>query len=635
MKSARLIALAFTVASAEYSITDIMNQQDHSGPQVQTAGAAPQVQSSVTPTNTGPAAAGEDPLVASLGQPQQAAGGQLQAAGSSLAGAPQLGPAMLGHHAAAEPAAIAHANGAMPGVEPAGTMPGVAPAGANPMATLLNNMVTPQQGQQQLGTLPAGVQPMSPLGADGKPLNGVLSQDSMAVVSGLVESFMHKVQLQPGERTCLERNVGQLTGDIMGTVGDIVTAIEALVQGKGTIQKQNTGGVVSAGIDSAMKITSLVALSTQLVKNCVHGDALLLLKETAHHLINGTYLEHRFIVNGVDIAHSLSDSVVAFESKDFHRFGADIGFALRKILLSNAINGTTLPEGMPDDVVIQKCTDGLMKGFFVEGSAVEITDTVHPDIDVTIDLHQCIAGNSDFFKELWEAAWNLIASLSMNAEQHGLDIKKMGQAFQRNDGKQPKWAGELMIAMMQFPMALSRCGVAQQMQDQFMEALQSLNSLRVQVRLPDDRFRAADDATKTEETTARMAKAVEAFTKWNFEEFGFEIGKMLRELVMLAFPQQSPQQSAVGAAAGGPLPVGAAAGGPVQRKYSHTDLLKTMKPKKSDVVPEVTAIIGGAAVSMLVVKFSLVVVRLRRSAPSQSDPSATSDVEGGEEPALE
>lgn len=622
MKSARLIALAFTVASAEYSITDIMNQQDQSGPQVQTAGAAPQVQSSVAPTNTGSAAAGEDPLVASLGQPQQAAGGQLQTAGSSQAASPQP----------AEPAAVAHANNAMPGVEPAGAMPGVAPAGPNPMATLLNNMVTPQQGQQQPGTLPAGVQPMSPLGADGKPINGVLSQDSMAVVSGLVESFMHKVQLQPGERTCLERNVGQLTGDIMGTVGDIVTAIEALVQGKGTIQKENTGGVVSAGIDSAMKITSLVALSTQLVKNCVHGDALALLKETAHHLINGTYLEHRFIVNGVDIAHSLSDSVVAFESKDFHRFGADIGFALRKILLSNARNGTRLPEGEPDDVVIQKCTDGLMKGFFVQGSAVEITDTVHPDIDVTIDLHQCIAGNSDFFKELWEAAWNLIASLSMNAEQHGLDIKQMGQAFQRNDGKQPKWAGELMIAMMQFPMALSRCGVAQQMQDQFMEALQSLNSLRVQVRLPDDRFRAADDATKTEETTARMAKAVEAFTKWNFEEFGFEIGKMLRELVMLAFPQQS----AVGAAAGAPVqPVGAAAGGPVQRKYSHTDLLKTMKPKKSDIVPEVTAIIGGAAVSMLVVKFSLVVVRLRRSAPSQSGPSATSDVEGGEEPALE
>merc|ERR1719316_1138265 len=105
---------------------------------------------------------------------------------------------------------------------------------------------------------------------------------------------------------------------------------------------------------------------------------------------------------------------------------------------------------------------------------------------------------------------------------------------------------------------------------------------------------------------------------------------MLRELVMLAFPQQS----AAGAAAQvqQPLPVGAS-GGPVQRKY--TDLLKTMKPKKSDMVPEVTAIIGGAAVSMLVVKFSLVVVRLRRSAPSQSDSSATSDVEGGEEPALE
>lgn len=290
MKAARIIALAFAMASADYSITDIMDDQDKSSQQAQSTGPVPLDQSSATPTPISSGAAGITPLEASLQQPQ--------------------------HSSAASAAAT----------------PAQMPAG-NPMQTLLSSMVTPQQGQQlsasgQPSTMGAGVQPFNPLGA--KPLNGELSQDSMAVVSGLVESFMHKVALQPGERSCLERNVGQLTGDIMGTVGDVVTAIEALVQGKGTIQKQNTGGVVSAGIDSAMKITSLVALSTQLVRNCVHGDALALLKETAHHLINGTYLEHRFIVNGVDIAHSLSDSVVAFESKDFHRFGSDIGFALRK-----------------------------------------------------------------------------------------------------------------------------------------------------------------------------------------------------------------------------------------------------------------------------------------------------------------
>merc|ERR1712046_83149 len=96
----------------------------------------------------------------------------------------------------------------------------------------------------------------------------------------------------------------------------------------------------------------------------------------------------RFIVNGVDIAHSLSDSVVAFESHDSHRFCTDIGIALRKILLSNSQNATRLPEGMPQQEIIQEATDGLMKGFFAQGSAVQVTDKAHPDVDILVDLHQ-------------------------------------------------------------------------------------------------------------------------------------------------------------------------------------------------------------------------------------------------------
>merc|ERR1712196_238952 len=112
-----------------------------------------------------------------------------------------------------------------------------------------------------------------------------------------------------------------------------------------------------------MKLSSLVALSTQLIKNCVHGDALDLLNKTSQHLINGSYLEHQFLVNGVDIGHYLADSIGAFDEKDFHRFGSDIGTSLRKILLSKNTNATRLPEGIPDKIIIQKATDGLMRGF--------------------------------------------------------------------------------------------------------------------------------------------------------------------------------------------------------------------------------------------------------------------------------
>jgi len=344
-----------------------------------------------------------------------------------------------------------------------------------------------------------------------------------------------------------------------------------------------------------MKITSLVGLSTQLVKSCVHGDALAMLNMTAQHLINGTYLERRFLANGIDIAHSLSDSIIAFEAKDFHRFGVDIGISLRKILLSKNHNATFLPEGVPEEVIIQKATDGLMRGFFVSGSAVEITDTAYPDVDVVINLHQCIAGNSAFFKEIWMATWDLIAQLSVNAQQHNL-----GAMFQAQPGQgQPKWSGELMIAMMQFPMALQRCGVSADMQNEFMEAVNSLNDVKVQFRMPHDQFTqkegAAQDATYT---TAKMAKAVEAWTNWDFERFGYELGELFRELLMLAIPEKYSGEFAA--------------------KYSldtSGKLIRYAQTKaagKAASISSSVVVIGGSAFSVLV---AFAVVRTRRSAP--------------------
>lgn len=502
-------------------------------------------------------------------------------AGSSVS--PQIPATGPQTNRIAQPAALG-SNFAPNGLSPT-PMKGVAgPMGA--MASLLTSVAGPMAGSQ--GNAAKGAHSI-----DGQ----VVSQDSMAVVGGLVEAFMHKVKLQPGERSCLENNVGQLTGDVMGTVEDIVLGVKALIAGNGTVKRGATGNVVSAGIDSAMKITSLVTLSTHLIKNCVHGDALALLNTTAHHLINGTYLGKRFLVNGIDIAQHLSDSIFAFESHDFHRFGADIGLSLRKILLSNATNGTRLPEGIPEQVIIQKATDGLMKGFFVSGSAVEITDKAYPDIDIVINLHRCIAGNSPFFKELWMSAWDLFAQLSVNAQQHGLfSANQNGPGMGQPQG-QPKWSGELMVAMMQFPVALEKCGIAQDMQDMFMEAIKSLNDVQVQFKFPDTQFTAT-------EAPDRMARAVEAWTNWDFEGFGFELGTLFRELTMLAFPQKYAVD----------------ASGKLQR---YTQIKRLQNGKKSDAL-----LMVGCGIFSLSVVFTF--VRARRSLPRLLEREALAeDIEDG------
>jgi len=350
-----------------------------------------------------------------------------------------------------------------------------------------------------------------------------------------------------------------------------VTATKALIQSKGALSKQSSGPLVSAGLDSAMKLTSLVTLSTQVMKDCVHGDALALLKEAGHHLTNGTYLEHRFLVSGIDIAHDLADAIIAFETHNFSRFGSDIGTSLRKILLSQSNKAVRLPEGEPQEVIIQKATDGLMKGFFVSGSALEITDAAHPDLDIRINLHSCIAGNAQFVKELWMSAWDLIAQLSINGIQ-ALSLSPDGEQGQ------PKWSGELMTAMMQFPMAMSKCGLTGDMQTMFTEAIDSLSDLKVQFYFPKEHFH-------TKEATEKMAKAVEAWTNWNFDQFGYELGELFRELVLLSFPQK----------------YSVAASGMLQRSAEIE--LSSVGQKTSS-----TMIIGGAAISLLVV---LAAVRIR------------------------
>jgi hypothetical protein len=459
----------------------------------------------------------------------------------------------------------------------------------NAMATLLSSVAGSSAAQHGLSS------------AAHSTSSQALSEDGVAVVSGLVEAFMHKVALQPGERSCLERNMEQLAGDVMGTVGDIVTAVKALIKGQGTVDKNSTGSMISAGIDSAMKITSLVGLTTQLAKNCVHGDALVMLNKTAHHLINGAYLEHRFIVSGVDIAHSLSDSIISFENKDFHQFGADIGTSLRKMLLSTSNNATRLPEGIPEEVIIQQATDGLMKGFFKQGASMEITDTAHPDIDVVVDLHECIAGNSQFFKELWMTAWDLIAQLSINAEQHGL--AGVTEMFQQPQGQaQSKWSGELMVAMMQFPMALTKCNISEEKQSMFMEAIQSLGDLKIKFTMPNSAHIQAAQETK------QMAKAVEAWTKFDFEAFGFELGELFRELVMVAFPQKYSIDAA----------------GKLQRLSQ----IQTTSAEKKVTIAADTVIIGGVAMMVLV---AFAVVRTRRSLPNALlERASFTDIENGD-----
>jgi hypothetical protein len=258
-----------------------------------------------------------------------------------------------------------------------------------------------------------------------------------------------------------------------------------------------------------------------------------MLNTTARHLIDMKFVGHRLLVSGVDIAHCLSDSILSYKKGHFHRFGIDLGTTLRKVLLSNSTTGARLPEGVPEEDIIQETTEGIMDGFFATGSSVEITDAARPDVDINLDLHACIAKNQPFFKEVFLAIWSAIASMAANGDQHGLVAANNTNPFAPG-GQSPKWTGELMIALMQLPMALQRCNIGEDTQSMLLEAIQTLGQLRVHVEFPAANFH----HNRLDEITQRMALAVEDWTNWNFKEFGKQIGVMLREFVLLMYPRQ-------------------------------------------------------------------------------------------------
>jgi len=415
-----------------------------------------------------------------------------------------------------------------------------------------------------------------------------ISQESRLIVSGVVNGFMHKAHLSDGEKQCLEHNIATITADVVGTAEDIYKAVKAIMKAKPggaggvkRVKAEAQGTLVSAGLDASMKVTSLITLATSLLKTCVKGDALDMMKQAGKNFINAKYLGHRMLISGVDVAHKLADAIISYEKQHWHRFGKDIGVSLRKIFLSNSDRGQKLPEGVPEEAIVQETTAGLMSGFFVEGTGVEITDAAVPDVDIQLDLHRCITGNHEFFKEVWLAMWNLIAQLSLNG---------VGSfSTTNNDGSQPKWMGELMIAMMQVPMALDRCNLNQDSQQMLLEAIQSIKYVKVHFLFPRSSI-TADEATK------RVAKAVQAWTNWDFKGFGKEIGMMLREFVLLMYPQQYSVD----------------ANGRLRRqlvgKPMSTKSFKVMGRTLSQTFMAVTA--GAVALSMIV---AFVALRVRRS----------------------
>merc|ERR1719272_41245 len=176
-----------------------------------------------------------------------------------------------------------------------------------------------------------------------------------------------------------------------------------------------------------------------------------------------------------------------------------------------------------------------------------------------------------------------------------------------------------MVAMMQVPVALSKCNIGQEAQQMLMEAVKSIKYLNVHFLFPKHMITA-------HEATQRMAKAVQSWTNWDFKGFGMQIGELLREFVLLMYPEGGstyPQQYSVDA------------GGRLRRQLIlKSSPMQNIKVAGQRFSPTVVALsVGGLASSILV---AMVVVRSIRSM-SNSDrlDASVDDCEAGSDADIE
>jgi len=353
---------------------------------------------------------------------------------------------------------------------------------------------------------------------------------SSEIVQGLLEAFLHKVSLHKGEKDCIEGRIGGIAASLVSAAEDSVSTIRKGLRPEDASMKVTE--MVPFLLDGAGKVMGMVKLGERLMESCVLGDTVQLLNTTAKHLANATYLQKRLVVNGVDILESLTDSVLEWDRQEYRKFGWDIGTALRKILLSKAnANEIQLPEGPAENEAIQDATDGFMRGFLNKGDEMIVTDAADPSVYIAVDLQKCLGDNRDFFRAVWTSAWTLVASMSANKEQYDL-AKDFGAPDAR--GHSGEAIAEMTFTMMQIPLALQKCSVNQETEAMLVAAFHSINATRIRFNFG----QTVDSNARAKEIKMKLARAVDDWKDLDFRGFGSELGTIMRDILLLAFPQK-------------------------------------------------------------------------------------------------
>jgi hypothetical protein len=270
-----------------------------------------------------------------------------------------------------------------------------------------------------------------------------------------------------------------------------------------------------------------VKLSDRITAECLNQKTKDALDLASKHAKDARYVGGRFLAHGADIVTELGDALLSYEEGKYDAFGSNVGGALRKIFLSNET--ASLPGGVKGKHMMVNMSMGFVKGFFGKGFTLGITLRDDPDEPMRIDLERCIANNQGFFSEIVAAAANSIAQ-HMDAAQGFGDQSPVDE--QGKMEQEQEFSVTFIVAMMELPDALGRCGLGTRQADMLIDSIKAFgDGMHFSIS-------SLNKIGSREEITEELGSTMSDWRNMDFYQLGFDIGYLMQNLVLYVFAQE-------------------------------------------------------------------------------------------------
>eukprot|EP00929_Paragymnodinium_shiwhaense_P119983 TRINITY_DN91896_c0_g1_i1.p1 TRINITY_DN91896_c0_g1~~TRINITY_DN91896_c0_g1_i1.p1 ORF type:complete len:547 (+),score=144.78 TRINITY_DN91896_c0_g1_i1:69-1709(+) len=421
--------------------------------------------------------------------------------------------------------------------------------------------------------------------APAEPSERSIMEHAAAIVGGVTDGFLGSSRISASERRCLSASASMLAAYITQTCGEAVGQYRqtSLASAPAAVSTSAAdGGGVTAGpaeevspmtqgedtvlaMAFSARLVGILNLEKRLAAKCLEQDAVEEFNVAAAHFANASYVGGRLVANGVDVVRELGGAMQAYDEDRFEVFGKDLGTAWRKVLLSKK---SDIQLEVPTPAAVREVTQGLLASFFGAGIDVEITardataatmyaatppphsqtawvgdlsklrgsaspgtpwtpqeevqqQTQATSTTIDLDVRKCVGENMPLFQSAWSPVWKFLA----NAAESGVESAPLPDV---------SW---LLTSMLDVQVALRSCGITPVQEAMLFDALHS-GSVATRVSLPGMTLPKLTVVSNREKATREMTEALQDWRMHAWTVFGRQLGELLRDMVMMAFPEK-------------------------------------------------------------------------------------------------